>query len=203
MPRATEPALEHHQKSRVLARGIAVLLTAVVVLVAAVGAVGALVLTRAADDAVSRADVVVVLGGEHDGREEFGIRLAKQLSARTVVLSDAYRPNDPVMRTMCQSRRDGIEVICQMPTPATTRGEALMVKRLAADRDWQRIVVVSWRYHLLRARYIFSRCEPVEGGTVEFVAVQRPYELSVSLWQYLFFYQVVSFGKAALQGDCP
>ena len=78
-----------------------------------------------------------------------------------------------------------------------------MVKRLAADRDWQRIVVVSWRYHLLRARYIFSRCEPVEGGTVEFVAVQRPYELSVSLWQYLFFYQVVSFGKAALQGDCP
>ncbi len=54
-----------------------------------------------------------------------------------------------------------------------------MVKRLAADRDWQRIVVVSWRYHLLRARYIFSRCEPVEGGTVEFVAVQRPYELSV------------------------
>ena len=58
------------------------LLTAVVALVAAVGAVGALVLTRAPDDAVSRADVVIVLGGEHDGREEFGIRLAKQLSAR-------------------------------------------------------------------------------------------------------------------------
>ena len=134
---------------------------------------------------------------------EFGIRLAKQLSARTVVLSDAYRPNDPVMHTMCQARQDGIEVICQMPTPSTTRGEAQMVKRLAADRDWQRIVVVTWQYHLVRARYIFSRCEPIEGGTVEFVAVQRPYEMSVAVWQYLFFYQVVSLGKAALQGDCP
>jgi hypothetical protein len=95
--------------------------TLVVVLTAAVGAVGALVLTRAPDDTVSHADAVIVLGGEHDGREDFGLRLAKQLSARTVVLSDPYRLNDPVVRKMCLARQDGIEVICQMPTPLTTR----------------------------------------------------------------------------------
>ena len=43
---------------------------------------------------------------------------------------------------------------------------------------------------------------PIKGGTVEFVAVQRPYEMSVWVWQYLFFYQVVSLGKAALRGSC-
>ena len=52
-----------------------------------VGGVGAFVLTRAPDDTVSRADAVIVLGGEHDGREPFGIGLAKQLSARAVVFS--------------------------------------------------------------------------------------------------------------------
>lgn len=199
MSRPAEP----RQGKRVPVRGIAVLLTTVVALVATVGAVGALVLTRAPDDAVSHADAVIVLGGEHDGRELFGIRLAKQLSARAVVLSDPYRPSDPVMHRMCPARQDGIEVICQMPTPSTTRGEAQMVKRLAAERGWQRIVVVTWQYHLVRARYIFSRCEPIKGGTVELVAVQRPYEMSVAVWQYLFFYQVVSLGKAALQGGCP
>ena len=191
------------RKSRGVARVLAIAATLVVTLVAAVGALGAFVLTRAPDDAVSHADAVIVLGGEHDGREVFGIGLAKRLSARAVVLSDPYRPGDPVMHTVCPARQDGLEVICQAPTPQTTRGEAQMVKRLAAGHGWHRIVVVTWQYHLVRARYIFSRCEPVEGGTVDFVAVQRPYDLSVAAWQYLFFYQVVSLGKAALQGGCP
>ena len=192
----------HQRKSRGVARAIAVVTTLVVALVAAVGAVGAFVLTRAPDDAVSHADAVIVLGGEHDGREAFGIGLAKQLSARAVVLSDPYRLNDPVMHTMCRARRDGVEVICETPTPSTTRGEAQMVQRLAAEHGWHRIVVVTWQYHLVRARYIFSRCEPIPGGTVDFVAVQRPYDMSVAAWHYLFFYQVVSLGKAALQGGC-
>ena len=199
MSRPTVPA---RQRMRLLASVIAVLTTLVVVSVAVVGGVGAFVLTRAPDDTVSRADAVIVLGGEHDGREEFGVRLAKQLSAHAVMLSDPYRRTDPVMRRMCLPRQDGIEVICQAPNPSTTRGEALMVKHLAADWGWQRIVVVTWRYHLLRARLIFSHCDPIKGGTVEFVAVQRPYDMSVAVWQYLFFYQLVSLGKAALQGDC-
>jgi uncharacterized SAM-binding protein YcdF (DUF218 family) len=191
------------RKSRGVARVIAVVATLVVTLVAVVGAVGAFVLTRAPDDTVSHADAIIVLGGEHDGREMFGIVLAKQLSARAVVFSDPYWSNDPVMHTMCAARQDGVQVICEMPTPSTTRGEAQMVRRLATEHGWHRIVVVTWQYHLVRARYIFSRCEPIEGGTVDFVAVQRPYDMSVAVWQYMFFYQVASLGKAALQGGCP
>ncbi len=106
-------------------------------------------------------------------------------SARAVVL-DPYRLNDPVMHTVrgsagrCRGLRDA--------DAANHTREAQMVQRLAAEHGWRRIVVVTWQYHLVRG--LLDTSSPVRtdsGGTVDFVAVQRPYDMSVAAWHYLFF----------------
>ena len=49
-------------------------------------------------------------------------------------------------------------MVCFHPAPYSTRGEAEAFSRLAAKRGWQSVVVVSSRYHLVRARMLFERC---------------------------------------------
>jgi hypothetical protein len=49
------------------------------------------------------------------------------------------------------------EVLSVVPEPSSTRGEARAVARLAAERDWRRILVVTSTYHVPRARLIFRR----------------------------------------------
>ena len=121
------------------------------------GASGTIFFAHARPDSLVRADAIVVLGGEHDGREAYGLKLAEQGYAHTVLLSDLYGSTDSVMKKSCRPRPD-IEVICQQPVPSTTRGEALMARTLAETRGWHSIIVVSWRYHLPRARRIFDLC---------------------------------------------
>src|SRR5690349_20036832 len=65
---------------------------------------GVTLFTNARIDPLEKADAVVVLGGEHDGREDYGIELARSGWAPTVVISDAYPKGDPVMQRVCKSQ---------------------------------------------------------------------------------------------------
>ena len=49
-------------------------------------------------------------------------------------------------------------MVCFHPDPYSTRGEAEAFARLAAKRGWRSVIVVSSRYHLVRARMLFERC---------------------------------------------
>lgn len=180
-------------------RAAIALLVAVLVLV---GITGFWVFSRATVDAVEPADAVVVLGGEHDGREEYALSLARQGFASTVLLSDPYPAADSVMTRLCDTRQGGIEVLCRRPVPSTTRGEAILAKQLAVERNWTRIIVVSWRFHLPRARLIFGQCYSSEPGAVLFRAVPRSYEYSVLRWEFTYAYQYFGFIKAITQGSC-
>jgi uncharacterized SAM-binding protein YcdF (DUF218 family) len=172
------------------------------VILAAVGVSGHWLFADAADDELQPADAVVVLGGEHDGRELYGIQLARQLGASAVLLSNPYPPDDRLMLTLCNARPDGIEVICRAPSPATTRGEALIARQLASDRGWKRIAVVTWRFHLLRARMIFEQCYSPDPGRIIMQAVPKSYELSFALWEYIYVYQFAGLAKSFIQGGC-
>lgn len=183
-------------------RVIAAVVTTVAVLVAAVGAYGTFVLMRTPNDPVKKADAVVVLGGEHDGREDFGVKLATKLHASTVVLSNPYGPKDKVMKRLCDTIQGDVQVICEKPEPSTTRGEAMFTDRLAAEHHWRRIVVISWRYHLIRARFIFDQCAAGSGASFAFVAVPRRYPQTVAQFSYIFAYQVGGTLKALIQGEC-
>ncbi|MBY6537513.1 YdcF family protein [Rhodococcus sp. BP-349] len=160
---------------------------------------GYLVYTRASEDPLARVDAIIVLGGEHDGREQYGIDLAESGLADVVVLSDPYRPDDVVMRHMCNSPRESFVVMCARPTPSTTRGEALFTQELAAEHGWETVMVISWRYHLPRARYIFGQCF---SGRVITRAVPRAYDFSMVDWAFTYAYQTAGFVKAVVEGPC-
>ena len=158
--------------------------------------------TTAHTDPLHHADAVVVLAGEHDGREDYGISLAASGWAHTVVLSDPYPDSDPIMRRVCRQQVAGVEVRCPHPAPITTRGEAEMVHSLAAQRSWTRVIVVSWRYHLPRARLVFGQCFSRRPGAVMMEAVPQRYNYSVVWWEYIYAYQYGALAKTVLLGDC-
>jgi uncharacterized SAM-binding protein YcdF (DUF218 family) len=185
------------------ARRTAVVSTTVVAVLAALnGVAGYLIFSNATDSALSRVDAVVVLGGEHDGREDYGLALAPQVHAPTVVLSDPYPATDRLMNRMCLPRNNALEVICSRPDPSTTRGEAIMTRRLARERHWKHILIVSWRYHLPRARLVFNQCLSGTGVSAAAKAVPRHYVLPVWYWQYLYLYQFAGIVKAVASDRC-
>ncbi|MGV9860960.1 YdcF family protein [Gordonia sp. NPDC003425] len=154
-------------------------------------------------DSLRKVDAIVVLGGEHDGREDYGLTLAREGYANTVVVSNPYINNEytragtVLMNRICSSSTDKIEVICFRPDPSTTRGEAMFVQRLAEQRHWKSVIAVSWRYHLVRARYIFGQCF---SGEVVMHSVPRDYGTSVAGWTAIFAYQYSGLAKAAVLG---
>jgi uncharacterized SAM-binding protein YcdF (DUF218 family) len=165
------------------------------------GAVGFAVFTRAPDSELMLADAIVVLAGEHDGREAYGMALARRGLAPVVLLSKPYAADDGFMGRFCD-RRDGmIEVICAKPEPTTTRGEAMWVRGLATQRHWKSLLVITWRYHLPRARFIFNQCM-TPGTAVSFRAVPRRYDFSLADWQYQYLYQYAGFIKAVTSAPC-
>jgi uncharacterized SAM-binding protein YcdF (DUF218 family) len=176
--------------------------TALVALFVVCGVSAYVWLGRTHEDPLQHADAVIVLAGAHDGREKYGLEVARQVSASTLVLSDPYRPNDAVMRHACKGVQDGVTVLCPRPALTTTRGEAMMARSLAAERHWNRIIVVSWRHHLPRARFIFSQCFSRSPGAVLMRAVPRDGPISLAEWEYVSLYQEFALIKAHLQGGC-
>lgn len=170
-------------------------------LLAANGASGTVLFAHAQADLLRQADAIVVLGGEHDGREAYGLKLAEQGYADTVLLSDPYPRTDEVMTKACRSQ-PSVEVVCRAPEPSTTRGEAIMAREFAEDRGWTHVIVISWRYHLPRIRMIFDQCfdSPTRMATMR--DVPRDYPFSVAKWQYTYLYQYGAWVKAEVQGRC-
>ena len=184
---------------------MAVVVAVVVVVLVDTWISGYFLFRNASNDPLERADAIVVLGGEHDGREDFSIGLAKQGWASTVVISNPYPDGDPVMERVCHDVRgdDGpVEVLCLVPSSLTTRGEATMMRTLAAERSWNKIIVVSWQYHLPRARLIFRQCFSAEPGVTVMQAVPRRYQFSPLSWEFVYAYQWAGLAKAIAQGEC-
>src|SRR5690349_14891187 len=88
-----------------------------VVLPVLLGVSGYLLFTKGHMDPVTRADAIVVLGGEHDGREAYGLDLATRGYADTVLLSNPYWSGDKVMKKACASSTAEVEVVCFKPQP--------------------------------------------------------------------------------------
>ncbi|CAM3724160.1 YdcF family protein [Tsukamurella ocularis] len=177
--------------------------TLVVVLVlAVVGGAGYLLFGVDHQDPLRKVDAIIVLGGEHDGREQYGIRLAQEGWAKNVVLSNPYgiwEPDDRAMQEMCGTRLGDISITCEKPVPSTTRGEAMFTERLSKQRGWTSVIVISWGYHLTRSRYIFDNC--YAGDTV-MRAVPRNYDYGPADWELIYLYQFVGTAKAVVQGTC-
>ncbi|WP_299576115.1 YdcF family protein [uncultured Williamsia sp.] len=141
-------------------------------------------------------DVIMVLGGRQDGREQFAIRLAEQGFARTVLVSDPYTRPDPYMEAVCDVPHR-VRVICFDPQPRTTRGEARFLRDEAKMNGWNSAMVVTFSPHIARSDYIVSRC-----FTGDLVMVDYRERLSITYWAWMYLYQTAGFVRAFLQVGC-
>jgi uncharacterized SAM-binding protein YcdF (DUF218 family) len=172
------------------------------VLLTALGVGGAIVYTNAPEDPLKKVDAIFVLGGEHDGREEYGLQLLREGIAPVLVISNPYPSTDTTMPGVCRTRVPNAEVMCVKPTELTTRGEAVEARRLADERGWKSLVVISWRFHLPRARMIFDRCFSSADGAVTMRAVPRTYDYSLTRWEFTYLYQAASTVRNSLRAGC-
>lgn len=148
---------------------LAAILTLAVLVVAGVMAyAGSLVLARPVPDPVTSADAVVLLSGDQGGRLPLALRLIDEQVAPTLVIDGVA--DLPEAKELC---RDGaeFEVVCLSPEPDRTRTEARAAGRLARERGWRRLVVVTDPAHFARARLLFDRCVD---GEVAVVGVTPP-----------------------------
>ena len=152
-----------------LATGRGRLLAAAVILLA-VGMVAATIAVIVApyEDPPGRADAVVVLAGGGDERLREGRRLMERAAAPVLVISNGLEPWWPEANRLCRGPMP-FEVVCFDPRPGRTQGEARGVARLAEERGWRSVVVVTSTYHVTRTRLLFERCL---GGPVRVVGAE-------------------------------
>ena len=162
--------------------------TGVVVAVAAAWLVAsAFLFVWPREDEAGRADAVVVLAGAHS-RLDKGIQLVREDVAPLLVISDGNQPGWLRANRLCDGETD-LRVRCFDPEPYSTHGEAETLRRLVAQNEWRRIVVVTSGYHVTRSRMLMRRCLEIPVATVASptspatLALNIPWETAKLLWQ--------------------
>ena len=173
------------------------LVASVCVLVIAAVIGGLPVYVRPQIDPLRHADAILILGGKGDNRYLVGLDLGLKGWAPTVLASNPLAPEDPSLTDYCATPHPGLDLHCFVPDPATTTGEGRELRRLAAQHGWRTVIVVTFRPHISRARFILERC--FDG---DLVMVASPAQMSVARWAFEYVYQTVGYLRAALQPDC-
>jgi uncharacterized SAM-binding protein YcdF (DUF218 family) len=109
-------------------------------------------------DDPGRADAVVVLAGGRKDRLAKGLQLMRRDVSDTLVISDGEAPGWVEGNRLCARGGEGFRVVCFTPDPYSTQGEAQAVARLARERGWRSVAVVTSTSHVYRARKLFERC---------------------------------------------
>jgi uncharacterized SAM-binding protein YcdF (DUF218 family) len=119
------------------------------------------------------ADAVVVLAGARKPRLSKGLELMRKGVAPTLVISDAPIYGWPEANRLCAGHAK-FKVICFRAKSYSTRGEAEEIGALVRKHAWTRVVVVTSKFHISRARLLVKRC--VKGpAKVEMVAARVPF----------------------------
>ena len=148
-------------------------------------------------DPLRRADAIFVLGGDGYERYPYALELALQGLAPRVVVSNPAGQQDIWLTDLCEHQHYRFTVRCFEPEPATTLGEARELRRLASDEGWRDVIVVTFRPHISRARYILEQC--FDG---ELIMDDSPADLSIEDWLWAYFYQTGAYLRAALEPAC-
>ncbi|ULN47015.1 YdcF family protein [Mycolicibacterium goodii] len=143
------------------------------------------------------ADAILILGGPDYRRYGFGFGLGAEGWAPDVVVSNPNGAEDPYLTEYCASRHPEFNLICFVPDPPTTKGEGRELRRLAEQHGWRRVMVVTIRPHISRARFILEQC--FDG---ELVMVAIPARLSPFEWMFHYVYQTAGYARASLQPGC-
>jgi uncharacterized SAM-binding protein YcdF (DUF218 family) len=129
--------------------------------VGALAAVGCVLTARYVvwpdSDEPGRADGLAVLAGGGTERLREAVRLMEAGVAPVLLVSHGRQEGWTEANRLCDGELP-FEVICFDPVPDRTQGEARAVGRLARERGWDSLVVVTSRYHIERAAMLMRRC---------------------------------------------
>jgi uncharacterized SAM-binding protein YcdF (DUF218 family) len=166
-------------------------------LVISAGIAGLPVYVRPQIDPLRHADAIMIIGGPGYLRYPFGFNLAAQGWAPNVVVSQPYGSGAPSLSRFCAAPHREFHLYCFEPDPPTTKGEGRELRRLTSQYGWRTVIVVTFRPHVSRARFILEQCF---GGSL--VMVASPADLSVPRWAYEYVYQTAGYLRTVLQPDC-
>jgi uncharacterized SAM-binding protein YcdF (DUF218 family) len=148
------------------------------------------------EDEPTHADAIIVLGGLSSAPVVAEAqRLAAAGFSDRIVISDAFG-GDTRPATLCEAETE-VDISCFTPQLGTTAGEARTIGGLAADEDWDTLIIVTADYHVSRARVILQQCFP---GTLLVVGAAVP--LGVDGWLYQYLYQTAGLIKSAIEPAC-
>jgi len=114
-------------------------------------------------DEPGNADAIFVLAGGGP-RVEYALELARAGVATEVVFASVFVESQGVWAARpCNSVRprnmpEDTVFRCVEPDPETTRGEARLLRDLAAGEGWETVVVVASTDQITRARRLIERC---------------------------------------------
>ncbi|GAA2239717.1 hypothetical protein GCM10009851_26380 [Herbiconiux moechotypicola] len=148
------------------------------------------------EDTPSRVDVIVILGGPVSESIEYGLSLAEAGVADNVLISTPPGAGGTKGKEAC-ARNWSMNVICFTPRNATTEGEAQSAGWRAEKEGWRSMLVVTAKFHVARARFIFDRCS---SDPVYLVATRT--RIPITEWLMQFVYQPAAFAKAAVSTKC-
>lgn len=180
-----------HRRWRAVLAGLAVLL------LSGCATVAATFVARPRVDAVQTVDALYVIGPAEGGIAD-ARRLMAEGKARTLVVTMTMdtRTGKVYPKDMCDPA--AWEVVCVKPDPYTTRGEAAALARLATERGWSRVAVMTDTSHIARTRLWMDRCVPVPVSV--WASSERRTPLS---WAGAVVYQSGAWVKAQIQPRCP
>ncbi len=162
------------------------------ILLAAFLAATAYLFVWPAQDRATSSDAVIVLSGGRRERLAKGLSLMRRRLAPTLVISDGRAPGWTQANQLCAGHAS-FRVVCIYPQPYSTRGEARVIARLARERRWRSVIVVTSIYHVRRARMVVRRCFH---GRVEAVGAQPSFkhyvEGTLLEWPKLLYQLTVS-----------
>jgi uncharacterized SAM-binding protein YcdF (DUF218 family) len=123
----------------------------------------------------ARVSAIVMLAGP-GSRLPLALRLADEGRAPVLVVSQGFEGYG----SPCPAPPAGIKLICFDPDPASTRGEAEFVGRLAKQYRWSSVVLVVSRPQATRARLLMERCfsGPVYVSTAPLALSNWPYQIA-------------------------
>ena len=89
--------------------------------------------------------------------------------APILVVSRNHQP-DALEQQVCNGGA-GVIAVCAAADPYSTRGEVQLIVRVARERQWHTVDVVTSRFHVFRAKRMIERCWD---GRVAVVAAPNP-----------------------------
>lgn len=142
------------------------------------------------------ADAVVVLAGSPSDRLSTAQRHVEAGVSSVLLISTAesdYQP-DP---HQCQPQLTDVRVLCFVPSPENTRGEAQGIAKAIKQHGWNSVVVVTSRYHATRAAVLVSQCTSAK---VQVVA-SNP-SLDFDNWVWMSVQESAGLVDAMIRPEC-